>query len=175
MEIRRSLARLAERVRQHRDVLRFCLRFALYSVLAFIALFALQDEVVEPFTQGIAWVTYKLLRAMGTQAWRDGVSVGVPGFAVQIRTNCNAIYEMGLYTAASLAYPAAASQRATGVLLGVAVLYVVNLIRVLSLVYFGHLLPELFDAFHVYVWQVLFLVVVGGLWLGWVGRVRPVA
>ncbi len=175
MDIRRSLAWLAERVRQYRDVLRFCLRFALYSVLAFIALFALQDEVVEPFTQGIAWVTYKLLRAMGTQAWRDGVSVGVPGFAVQIRTNCNAIYEMGLYTAASLAYPAAARQRATGVLLGVTVLYVVNLVRVLSLVFFGHLLPEFFDVFHVYVWQALFLLVVGGLWLGWVGRVRPVA
>ena len=103
MDIRGSLARLTGRVRQHRDALRFCLRFALYSVLAFIALFALQDKVVEPFTQGIAWVTYKLLRAMGTSAWRDGVSVGVPGFAVQIRTNCNAIYEMGLYTAASLA------------------------------------------------------------------------
>jgi exosortase/archaeosortase family protein len=101
--------------------------------------------------------------------------VGVPGFAVQIRTNCNAIYEMGLYAAASLAYPAAASQRAMGVLSGIAVLYVVNLVRVLSLIFFGHLLPEFFDAFHVYVWQALFLVVVGGLWLGWVGRVRPVA
>ena len=82
---------------------------------------------------------------------------------------------MGLYAAASLAYPAVATQRATGILLGVAVLYVVNLIRVLSLIYFGHLLLNFFEAAHVYVWQALFLAVVAALWLGWVSRVRPVA
>jgi exosortase/archaeosortase family protein len=52
---------------------------------------------------------------------------------------------------------------------------VVNLIRVLSLLYLGYLLPGAFEAAHVYVWQVLFLATVAGLWLGWVGRVRPVA
>jgi len=175
VDIRGSLARLARRLRQHQDDLRFCLLFSLYSVLAFAAIFALQDQVVEPFTRGIAWVTYKVLRAVGVQAWLDGVAVGMPGFAVQIRTNCNAIYEMGLYAAASLAYPAVATQRATGILLGVAVLYVVNLIRVLSLIYFGHLLPNFFEAAHVYVWQALFLAIVAALWLSWVSRVRPVA
>lgn len=156
-------------------MLRFCLRFSLYSVLAFAALFALQDRVVEPFTRGIAWVTYRLMRAVGTPVWLDGVTVGVENFAVHIRNNCNAVYEMGLYVAASLAYPASASERATGILLAVPVLYVVNLIRVLSLVYLGYLLPRFFEAAHVYVWQALFLAVLGALWLGWAGRVRPVA
>jgi exosortase H (IPTLxxWG-CTERM-specific) len=169
------VTRIARKLRQHRDVVRFCLRFSLYSILAFGALFALQDQVVEPFTRGIAWVAYKLMRMMGTHVWLSGVTLGVENFAVQIRNNCNAAYEMGLYTAASLAYPAAASERATGILLNVAVLYVVNLVRILSLVYLGHLLPGFFEAAHVYVWQVLFLVVVAALWLHWVGRVRPVA
>ena len=62
-----------------------------------------------------------------------------------------------------------------GILLALTVLYVVNLIRVLSLLYLGYLLPGAFEAAHVYVWQVLFLVVVAGLWLSWIGRVRPVA
>ena len=166
---------LTGRLRQHHDVLGFCLRFFLYCVLAFAALFALQDRVVEPFTQGIAWVTYKLMRAVGTPVWMNGVTVGAGKFAVQIRNNCNAIYEMGLYAAATLAYPAAMSQRTTGILFAVAVLYVVNLVRVLSLIYIGYLLPGVFEAAHVYVWQVLFLVVVAGLWLSWIGRVRPVA
>jgi exosortase/archaeosortase family protein len=169
------LARLARRLRHHQSVLRFCLGFCLYSVLAFALLFALQDQVVEPFTRGIAWVTYKLMRAVGTPAWLDGVTVGVPNFSVMIRNNCNAAYEMGLYAAATLAYPAPGSQRATGILVGVVVLYVVNLIRVLSLLYLGYLLPGFFGVAHVYVWQVIFLVVVAGLWLSWIGRVRPVA
>jgi exosortase/archaeosortase family protein len=152
----------------------FCFRFFLYCVLVFAGLFALQDQVVEPFTRGIAWVAYLLMRAFGTRAWVDGVTLGTGNFSVQIRNNCNAIYEIGLYAAASLAYPAAPIQRATGILFAVLVLYAVNLIRVLSLVYVGYLLPGFFDAAHVYLWQTLFLVIVAALWLGWVGRVRPV-
>ena len=155
--------------------MRFCLRFGLCSIAAFSLLYMLQDQVVEPFTRGIAWVTYTLMRAVGTPVSLDGVTVSVPNFAVLIRNNCNAAYEMGLYTAATLAYPAPASRRTTGILLAVAVLYVVNLIRVLSLLYTGYLLPGAFEAAHVYVWQVLFLVVVSGLWLGWIARLRPVA
>ena len=175
MDLVASLARLTGRFRQHQDVLHFCLRFSVYAVLAFVALFALQDQVVEPFTRGIAWVVYTLMKAMGIPVWLHGVTIGVENFAVQIRNNCNAIYEMGLYVAASLAYPAAARERATGILLAVAVLYVVNVVRVLSLIYFGYLLPRFFEAAHVYVWQALFLAVLAALWLSWIGRVRPVA
>ncbi len=171
----RFLARLAQRLREHRGVVRFALSFCLYGILAFALLYALQDLVVEPFTRGIAWVTYKLMRAAGTPVWIEGVTVGVPNFAVMIRNNCNAAYEMGLYTAATLAYPAPNRQRATGIVFALVTLYVVNLIRVLSLIYLGYLLPGFFEAAHVYVWQVLFLIVVAALWLGWIGRVRPVA
>lgn len=144
-------------------------------MVAFGLLYALQDQVVEPFTRGIAWVTYKLMRAVGTPVSLDGVTVRVPNFGVLIRNNCNAAYEMGLYAAATLAYPAPASRRTTGILFAVVVLYVVNLIRVLSLLYTGYLIPGFFEAVHVYVWQVLFLIVVAALWLSWIGRVRPVA
>jgi len=175
VSIRTSFARLAVRVRQHQDIIRFLLRFGVFAVLAFAALFALQDRVIEPFTRGIAWVTYKLIRLVGMPASLDGVTVGVPNFSVMIRNNCNAAYEMGLYTAATLAYPASGISRTTGILLALTVLYVVNLIRVLSLLYLGYLSPTAFEAAHVYVWQVIFLVVVAGLWLSWIGRVRPVA
>jgi exosortase H (IPTLxxWG-CTERM-specific) len=175
MNTRRFLARLAEGLREHRSVLSFCLRFGVYAIVAFGLLYALQDQVVEPFTRGIAWVTYRLMRAAGTPVSLDGVTVKTPNFAVLIRNNCNAAYEMGLYAAATLAYPAPASQRTIGILFGVVVLYVVNLIRVLSLLYTGYLIPGFFEAAHVYVWQVLFLVVVAALWLSWIGRVRPVA
>jgi exosortase H (IPTLxxWG-CTERM-specific) len=175
MNAPRVLARFVELLRQHRSVLRFCLRFGLYSVAAFGALYALQDQLVEPFTRGIAWVTYRLMRAFGTPASLDGVTVSVPHFAVLIRNNCNAIYEMGLYAAATLAYPAPASRRTSGILFAVVVLYVVNLVRVLSLLYMGSLFPGYFEVAHVYVWQVLFLVVVAALWFSWIGRVRPVA
>lgn len=167
-------ARLAERLRPHRDILLFCFRFALYSVVAYVVIFALQDQVVEPFTRGIAWVSYELLRIVGASVSLNGVTLALGNFAVSIRTNCNAIYEMALYAAASLAYPASARQRFTGIGVAIVVLYVVNQVRILSLLWFGRTFPELFEVGHVYIWQVLFLLVSAALWLGWVGRVRPV-
>jgi exosortase/archaeosortase family protein len=163
-------------LRQHENTVRFCVRFGVFSIVAFSVLYALNDHVVEPFTRGIAWVTYTLMRVFGTPVSLAGVEVRVPNFSVLIRNNCNAAYEMGLYTAATLAYPASARRRISGILFAVVVLYVVNLIRVLSLLYTGYLLPGfVFEAAHVYVWQALFVTVIGALWLSWIGWIRPVA
>jgi exosortase/archaeosortase family protein len=162
-------------LRPHREGVRFCLVFALYTGLAFLALYALDTVLVVPFTRRIAWLTHRLLRAAGAQAWVSGASVGIPGFAVEIKNNCNAIYEIGLYAAAVFAYPAPMRKRLTGFLLGAIALYVVNLLRVVSLLALGRYWPGGFQAAHLYVWQALFLAVVAILWLGWTIRVRPVA
>jgi exosortase/archaeosortase family protein len=132
------------------------------------------DRVVLPLTRGIAWLTHTILRAVGTQAWASGATVGVPGFAVEIKNNCNAIYEIGLYSAAVWAYPAPLLQRAAGVMLGTITLSLINLIRILSLLALGRYWPWGFQAAHVYVWQALFLAVVTACWFGWANRVRPV-
>ena len=154
--------------------MRFCLRFSCYTILAFVLLSAMYDRVVVPLTRCIAWLTHTLLRATGAQSWVSGATVGIPGFAVEIRNNCNAIYEIGLYAAAVLAYPAPLTQRLLGTLLGAGVLYIVNLIRILSLLALGRYWPWGFQAAHVYVWQGLFLAIVTACWFGWVSRVRPV-
>ena len=171
----RQARRLTRWLRGHRDGVLFCLRFSLYTLLAFLLLYALDDWVVVPFTRRIAWLTHALLRAIGVQAWVAGASIGVPGFAVEIRNNCNAIYEIGLYAAAVWAYPAAILQRLMGIVLGAVVLYLVNLLRILSLLALGVYWPGGFKAAHLYAWQALFLAVVAACWLGWAGRLRPVA
>lgn len=158
----------------HREGVRFCLLFSLYTVGAFLLLSALYDQVVLPFTRLIAWLTYAFLRAAGSQTWVSGPVVGVPNFAVEIKNNCNAIYEIGLYTAAIWAYPASLRQRVTGTVLGAGFLYAVNFVRVLSLLALGRYWPWGFQAAHLYVWQALFLAVVAACWFGWVSRVRPV-
>jgi exosortase/archaeosortase family protein len=176
VSIPRTWARLAEPLREHASTLWFCARFGLFSIVAFSALYALNDQVVEPFTRGIAWVTYLVVQAIGTPVTLNGVELRVPNFSVLIRNNCNGAYEMGMYAAATLAYPTSLRRRISGILIAVAVLYAVNLIRVLSLLYAGYLFPGfVFEAAHVYVWQVLFVVLIGALWLRWIGWLRPVA
>jgi exosortase/archaeosortase family protein len=131
--------------------------------------------VVAAVNRHLAWAAQRCLRAFGVAASSSGATISVPGFAVEIKNNCNAIYEIGLYAAAVWAYPASLRQRISGTLLGAGVLYLVNAVRILSLIAIGAYAREWFEAGHLYAWQVLFLAVVATCWLGWALRVRRLA
>lgn len=166
---------LATFLREQREGLRFCALFALYTGGAFALLYAAQDVVVVPLNRHLAWMTEKVVRLVGVHAASAGGVVSLAGFAVEIKNNCNAIYEVGLYTAAVWAYPASARDRLLGTVIGAAVLYVVNFARILTLLTVGLLYRSWFEATHLYAWQAIFLLVVGTCWIVWVSRIRPVA
>ena len=162
-------------LRRERAGIRFCALFALYTVVAFALIYAAQNVVVTPLNRHLAWMTEKCLRLVGAQAFSSGATVAMSTFSVEIRNNCNAIFEVGLYAAAVWAYPASVRERLTGTLVGAAVLYVVNLARILTLLALGVLNYSWFEATHLYVWQILFLLVVATCWISWVSRIRRVA
>jgi exosortase H (IPTLxxWG-CTERM-specific) len=161
--------------RRERAGIRFCALFALFTVLGFTVIYAAQNVLVIPLNRHLAWMTEKFLRLVGAHASSWGPAVAMRGFSVEIRSNCNAIYEIGLYAAAVWAYPASLRDRLIGTLVGAGVLYVVNFIRILTLLALGVLQYSWFEATHLYVWQALFLLVVATCWIGWVSRLRPVA
>lgn len=167
--------KLAAFLRQQRDGIRFCALFALFTALAFAILYAGQNVLVVPLNRHLAWMTEKFLRLVGVHATSTGGVVSLTGFAVEIKNNCNAIYEVGLYTAAVWAYPASWRDRLMGTLIGAAVLYVVNFLRIMTLLTIGLLHREWFEATHLYAWQAIFLLAVGICWIAWVSRIRPVA
>src|SRR5262245_34137207 len=162
-------------VRDQWDGIRFCLLFGLFTALAFAILYAGQNVLIVPLNRHLAWMTEHALRLVGVHAMSAGAVVTLGGFAVEIRNNCNAIYEVGLYAAAVWAYPASARERLMGTLLGAGVLYVVNFLRIITLLTVGLLYRAWFDATHLYAWQAIFLLVVGTCWIAWVSRIRPVA
>ena len=152
---------------------RFCLVFALLSVVIFAVLYAAGDGVVSALNRHIAWTAALALRGLGISAAAAGALVSAGGFAVEIKNNCNAIYEVGLYAAAVGAYPASLGAKAAGLLVGGGVLYAVNLARVVSLLVLGLYAREWFEVSHLYVWQALFFATVVTCWFGWVLRLRP--
>ena len=172
MKIGRTLAAF---VREQREGIRFCVLFALFTGVAFAILYAGQNVLIVPLNRHLAWMTEKVVRLVGVSASSAGGVVTMSGFAVEIKNNCNAIYEVGLYAAAVWAYPASWRERLTGTLVGAAVLYVVNFLRILTLLTVGLMYRSWFEATHLYAWQAVFLLVVATCWIAWVSRIRPVA
>lgn len=171
----RGASRLRGLLRRQRDGIRFCALFALFTVVVFAALYAAQDVLIVRLNRHLASITQKGLTLVGIKASTSGSVVALGGFAVDIRNNCNAIFEVGLYAAAVWAYPASLRDRLIGTLAGAAVLYVVNFFRLVTLLVVGHLQRSWFEFTHLYAWQALFFLVVATCWIAWVSRIRPVA
>jgi len=153
--------------------LRFSLLFALLAVAVFVALYLANDVLIIPLNRQIARVAAAAMGLFGAHAVVSGAVVQTRGFAVEIKNNCNAIYEFGLFAAAVWAYPAPIGAKVAGTLAGGAVLNVVNLVRVVSLLALGAFARDWFDAAHLYAWQAIFFALVAVCWFGWVLRTGP--
>ena len=155
-----------------RKSLLFLARFLLYLLVFYfvVASHPVNDHVIVPFTATVARVSGALLNALGEPVTVSGTEIRSASFSVNIENGCNGVETALLLAAAVLAFPAGWRQRAIGFLLGFAAIEVVNLVRVISLVWIGHHRPALFDSSHTVLWQsavVLFGVL---LFLFWASR-----
>jgi len=91
-------------------------------------------------------------------------------FSFIVVSECGAIEVMAIFFAAVLAFPALWSRRLIGIVVGVPMLYCVNIFRLCCLAMIGALdhSGEWFKFTHEYVWQAVYIVFVVMVWLAWV-------
>ena len=88
-------------------------------------------------------------------------------YSVNIAHGCDAIEPIGLFLAAVLAFPTALRAKIPGLLIGIALLMLMNLVRIVSLFYTGVYWPAAFDTMHIDVWQPAFIVFSLFFWVTW--------
>lgn len=148
---------------------RFPLRFLLLLLGAIgfsLALAPAWDLLSEATARLVAW-TANLL-GLGAEVLPDRVvSFGGGTFRYTIIGECTAITLLLIYAAAVLAYPATRRQRAIGFLVGVPVLFALNLVRLLTLAWVGLEAPQHFEAVHIFWWQGFLILFTGLGWFAW--------
>ena len=170
----RGSGRPADPTARRRSVA-FLLRFVVLLVVFYLIVASrpVNDNVVVPFTSGIAHVSGWLLTALGEKAEVVGTEIRCSSFGVNIENGCNGVETALLFGAAVLAFPASWKRRLIGLGLGFLAIQALNLFRVVTLVWIGIHRPALFNSSHTVIWQsivVLFGVV---LFLIWASRQRP--
>jgi exosortase H (IPTLxxWG-CTERM-specific) len=131
------------------------------------------DNVIVPFTEGVATVSGALLRTMGEDVAVTGTVIRSPRFAVNINNGCNGVEAMLILLASIVAFPASLKARAAGLLLGAVAVQLLNAIRIITLYLLGAYQPRLFDLFHTAVWQIVIILAAIGFFLAWSARVAP--
>ena len=129
-----------------------------------------QSWAVVMFAKTTAHLTAMLLSVLGESVRVDGVSLYSPLLNMRIVSECTAITPTMVFTSAVLAFPSAISAKVNGILLGVVALYLINLVRVVSLYYIGTHAPNQMEFIHIVVWQSIMILIAIGLWSLWAAR-----
>lgn len=146
------------------------LRFALLCTL-FMLLSVWLEPCLAPLCRMTADQVTALLSLTGFAPRQQGVLITLSGFSVRIVPECTPLYACLLYSSFVLAQPAQLVRTAIGLLAGVLVISAVNLLRIAAVTAAGPVVSTLvFDLLHVYLGQVVMLLLVVAAALVWLRR-----
>ena len=118
-----------------------------------------------------AQITGFVLRILGAQVEVSDTVISSADFSMRLGHECTAIVPIVILLAAVLAYPSRIRQKLVCLAIGLPVLFLLNLIRTVTLYYIGAHIPDFFETAHFVVWQSAMILAVLALWLFWVGKV----
>lgn len=152
-----------------RPVLRFVLVFAALVIPVYVCYYAYYEHsrAFYSYLALNARASAAMLRCFGTPATANGLGVKSPQFGLKVAQGCDAIQPSILFFCAVLASPVAWKLKLPGVLVGVPLLLLLNLVRIVTLFYTGVYFPKLFELMHIEVWQASFIFLALVFWVLW--------
>lgn len=162
--------------------LRFCLLFSLYLSLLYTVVFSyyfkdsIKAHLLDPLTETIAYVASQSLNFIGMETWVHSFnknSIISEQFGVTIKHGCDGLFATMVIISTIMAFPMAWRHRISGAVLGIAVVQLVNLLRVDILFLMGYYFPLFFYDTHIIFGQVLVVVTTLAFWMFWVLRFKP--
>jgi exosortase H (IPTLxxWG-CTERM-specific) len=148
--------------------------FFVFTVAILILLFYLtyrnpwfESHVFTPLVNIYAWLSGQVLLLFGYDVVIYSDIISSSGFSVSVKKGCDAAEPMAIFVAGILAFPALISRKLVGLGVGLAVLFVLNIIRIVTLYLTGVYNPDFFESMHLAVWQVAFIAVAVLLWFLW--------
>lgn len=126
-----------------------------------------RNRVLVPYHGAIAQATAGLLSAFGESATASGREIRSERFSVVVTHGCDGIELSLMFGAAVIAFPAAFRRKLAGMLLGLILIALLNLIRVVSLWLVGVHWFTGFDLMHFGLWPVFLIGATLGIFLSW--------
>jgi exosortase H (IPTLxxWG-CTERM-specific) len=150
----------------------FLVRFFGLLILFYVVVtpVAVDEAVIKPFTRGLAAVSAAALNAIGQDVTLAGTVIHNSAFAVDIQNGCNGVEALVFLCAAIFAFEAPLRARILGVLAGAVAVQALNIIRIASLFLLGRYRRDLFETFHLGVWQTLIFGAAVGIFIFWTRR-----
>ena len=153
---------------EKKDVLKFLLSF-IFLVLLLFSLSATDffNVIREPLTNLYTSISGMILNIFGSNATVNGDTLSTSRFVINVKAGCDGVAPMILYWATVAVFPIQWKYKWKGLLYGTIFLFVLNLIRIISLFLAGVYVRSIFDFLHVEFWQILFIAFTIFVWVYW--------
>lgn len=126
------------------------------------------DPQLKQFMAVTATVCGGILHLFFSDVTVYGRFLALQGFSVEVIEECTGVFEMLIFLAAMISYPASWRSKLIGFLLGIPVLYAFNVIRIVFLAFVGAHYYRLFDFMHLYFWQATLILMITTVWVLWI-------
>lgn len=146
-------------------VVSLCVMLGLFQLV--LAVDLVTESLIPAYLRGWAKACAFTLNAFGENASVVDTAVNSPRYSINIKRGCDAIQPTALLMFGVLAAPVRWRLKVPGLLVGLTLMMVMNLVRVVSLFYIGIHFPAAFNTMHEDVWQTVFVILSVATWGAW--------
>jgi exosortase/archaeosortase family protein len=140
------------------------------AMLVILVLVAGNDTIMGGAQRALATISSGILNLFGQDTVVVGTTVQSTAFGITVVTACTGAFLTGLFLIAVVAFPTRWLSKLIGVGIGVGGIFLVNIVRLVSLYFIGVHWPGFLNEAHQLIWQSLLIVIAVALWLLWAGR-----
>ena len=128
-----------------------------------------KGDLDEWVSLNIVAISNGIIQLLGYETWTMHRILGIHENAgIQLVDGCTGISAIGLFAGFILAYPGDWKKKVSFTLIGIGVIYIVNILRIVVLVITQNEWVEFFDFTHDYSTTTIFYVVIFIMWMIWV-------
>jgi exosortase/archaeosortase family protein len=127
---------------------------------------AAPERLLAPVNESLASLVQALVQWVGITASRHDALLYVPGaFACEIVIGCTGLLPAAVVAVAILTTPGPAAAKRWGLVAGVGVMLLINVVRLTHLFYLGVHAPRQFPVAHLFLWEIGMVAAALAVWL----------
>lgn len=125
-------------------------------------------------TYNVASTSSKILNYIGIKTIIiDGGTIYLPNnVSLKIILECTGIYEMMILGSIMLAYPTSGKNKLFGIIFGVVIIYILNMIRLISISYILVYYTDKFNFIDRYLWQISLVIFISVTYMIWLKSIE---
>ena len=149
----------------------FCVKFCLLILLYYsVSITHLLDSAVSGYLIATARISNAILHLLGENSQVTASTIWSSKHAITVLPLCSALELVWFVCAVVISFPASFFRKVVGLLVGISLIFALNLLRVASLFYVGVHYHSYFDTVHENVWPaplIISTIIICAVWIKW--------